>query len=142
MALVVDASVTVAWYIKDEITPFAVAVLARLRQEGAVVPGVWPLEVLNALLVAERRRRLTPAQTVRALRLLQELPITVVDRPLSDAADIVLPLAREQGLTTYDASYVALALREGLPLAAGDGRMRAAATRLGVALVDVQEPVS
>lgn len=135
MTVVVDSSVTMAWCFRDETTPYVLAVLERVRDEGAIVPGVWPLEVANTLLVGERRRRLREAETLQFVELLGDLDITM-DPPDTDAVwEAVLPLARTHGLSSYDASYLELAARQGLPLATLDKDLRAAAGRLGVALV-------
>ena len=134
MVMVVDASVALAWCIEAESTADSVALLDRLRTERGVVPSIWPFEVANALLIAERRGRLRPAHLERAIRLVLALPITVAERPLPDTIGAVLPLAREQSLSVYDASYLDVALREGGALATLDGRLRRAAERVGVAL--------
>lgn len=135
---VLDASLAMTWCFPDEATAFSEALLDRLRVEGARVPSVWPLEVVNTLLLGERLHRLSSADVATFVRLLQALPIDV-DAPsgLDLALGEVRALGKEQGLTSYDASYVELALREGLPLATADGRMRAAAVRLGVPLIAI-----
>jgi len=133
--MVLDTSVAIAWCIEEETTPYTEAVLLRLREETGVVPPIWPLEVGNALLAAERRGRIEPGQSRVGLRLLAELPITVATLSLWDVDDRVLRIARDHGLSSYDAPYVELALRRGLPLATLDARMRAAAAGLGVPLV-------
>jgi len=76
-AFVLDASVTLAWCFEDESNEYTDAILESLEFTEAFVPSVWPLEVTNALLVAERRKKLTKAASVRFLELLQELPIAV-----------------------------------------------------------------
>lgn len=138
---VLDASVTMTWCFPDETTALSEALLDRLRDEGARVPSVWPLEVANTLLLGERQHRLSPADSATFVRLVQTLPIDV-DGPsgLELALGAIRAIGKEQGLTSYDASYVELALREGLALATDDGRMRTAAVRLGVALVNVEQP--
>jgi predicted nucleic acid-binding protein len=120
-----------AWCFGDEATPYSESVLGALARGEAIVPPVWPLEVANVLLVGERKKRLTPAQSLRFVELLQSLPITLDAevRPLAE----LLGLAREQGLTSYDASYLDLAVRTGLPLASLDGDLLKAADRFGVA---------
>jgi predicted nucleic acid-binding protein len=129
---VLDASVTMAWCFNDEVTPYTETVLDRLQSASAAVPAIWPLEVVNVLLVGERRQRLTQAQTARFLELLQALPITVHhDLKL----DSLLALGRHHGLSAYDAAYLELAARLGLPLATQDEKLRAAATTVGVSLV-------
>lgn len=133
---VLDASVTMMWCFPNEATALSEALLDRLRAERARVPSVWPLEVVNTLLLGERQHRLSPADVATFVRLVQALPIDV-DAPsgLGLALGAIRAIGKEQGLTSYDASYVELALREGLPLATADGRMRAAAVRLGVPLI-------
>lgn len=135
MSFVLDASVTMAWAFHDEAVPYANRVLALLSDESAQVPGVWPLEVTNAILNGERRRRLQPADTSRFTALLQALPIRVVDTSIDRAIDRILALARANNLSAYDASYLELAMRAGVPLATQDERLRAAAKEVGVSLV-------
>lgn len=140
---VLDASVTMKWCFPEETTALSEALLERLRVEGARVPSVWPLEVTNTLLLGERQNRLSPADVATFVRLVQTLPIDI-DAPsgLGPALGGIRALGKEQGLASYDASYVELALREGLPLATDDGPMRAAAVRLGVPIVDVEQITS
>jgi len=136
MAFVVDASVALAWCFEDEATPYAESVLDRLQQTAAVVPAIWPLEVANVLLTAERRQRLTEAQTVRLAQLLRGLPITIDTEGLTQALGSTLSLGREYGLSAYDTSYLELAMRQGLSLATQDAALREAAARAGVPLVE------
>lgn len=128
--MVLDASVAVAWSMEDEADPYPEFVLDAL--EEGIVPGIWPLEVANALLVAERRGRLTRADVEQFLSFLQALPITVETDVVGRAFGEVLALAREQGLSVYDAAYLNLAMRHGLPLATQDQALRKAADRCGV----------
>ncbi len=126
-----DCSLTMAWCFDDEATPYSESVLAALAQGEAVVPPIWSLEVANVLLVGEKKKRLTPAQSLRFVELLQSLPITL-DAHIPPLGEL-LGLAREQGLTSYDANYLDLAVRTGLPLASLDGDLLKAADRYGVA---------
>lgn len=135
MPFVVDASVALAWCFDDEATPYTEAVLERLRETEAVVPAIWPLEVANVLLVAERHRRITEVQALRFIQLLQTLPITVDNEAPIGALGSVLALGRQCGLSAYDASYLELATRRYLPLAIRDTQLSAAADRIGVGLV-------
>ena len=136
MPFVVDASLALAWHFEDEISEYADRVLERLREDRALVPSIWPLEVANALVVAERRGRLSSAKVARAVELFQELPVFVWEVAAQEALGPVLDLARAQGLTAYDAAYLELAMREGLPLATQDNDLRAAAEGVGVPLVE------
>ena len=79
---------------------------------------------------AEKRRRITAARSAEFLGILGELDIRADTDAAGRAFRDVLPLARAQGLTTYDASYLELALRLGLPLATKDKALLRAATAL------------
>jgi predicted nucleic acid-binding protein len=136
MPFVVDASLALAWHFEDEVSEYADRVLERLREDRAVVPSIWPLEVANGLLVAKRRGRLSPARLARAADLFQELPIFVFEVGAQVALGSVLELGRVHGLSAYDAAYLELAMREGLPLATQDDALRVAAERAGVPLVE------
>jgi predicted nucleic acid-binding protein len=131
-AFVLDCSLTVAWFFEDEMNRYAQAVEDSLSKASAVVPGLWPLEVANALLVGERRSRATEANVTTFLRLLAALPIALDDDTASRAWPHSLHLARSHRLSVYDAAYLELALRQGLPLATLDDRLAAAATAAGV----------
>jgi predicted nucleic acid-binding protein len=131
---VLDASVAIAWCFEAGETEAADQALAAFLTGGtAVVPSLWRLEVANVLLVAERRGRSTPAETTRCLSLLDGLPITV----MADGNGIAdhVAVARSHGLTAYDAAYLDLAMREGLPLATLDRELAAAARAAGVGLL-------
>ena len=130
---VLDASATVAWCFDDESTPAAWALLDRLRTAPAHVPALWALEIGNILLGAEKRRRITQARVVEFLGILAELDIHVDPDMPGRAFRDVLPLARAQQLTTYDASYLELAMRLGLPLATKDTALARAAATLRIA---------
>lgn len=132
---VVDNSVVMAWCFEDEAGKYADAVLERLTVAEAMVPAIWPLEVGNVLLVAERRRRLRRADSERFIALLRQLPIVVEPEDARRALGDVMALARDVGLSTYDASYLNVALRHGLPIATMDRDLRKAARRCHVAIV-------
>jgi predicted nucleic acid-binding protein len=135
VAFVVDASVALGWSLKDEQTEYARSVLERLDEEPAIAPAVWVLEVANGLLIAERRGRITPADIVTVQEILINLQVGVIDATVETTFLSALPIAREQQISAYDASYLDLAIREGLPLATQDGPLRAAAERVGVPVV-------
>jgi predicted nucleic acid-binding protein len=130
---VIDTSVAMAWCFEDEATEAADLVLDRLREDEAVVPAIWPLEVANVLLVAERRGRLTEAQASRFLGLLTQLPIEVDDAPRELAG--IDAAGRRHELSSYDASYLVLAEQLGASLATLDLRLAKAAERAGVELL-------
>jgi predicted nucleic acid-binding protein len=134
VTLVLDASVVLAWEFEDEPSVYADRVLDAVSIEGAIVPPVWLLEVSNGLLVGERRRRISAEGVDDVFMRLSALPIERRDLRVDQIVP-VLDLAREHRLTAYDASYLELAQREGLPLATEDEDLRAAATAAGVQLV-------
>lgn len=135
MNLVLDASVALSWAFDDEGGDVAPAVLRRLRSDEAVVPPIWPLEIANALVVAERKGRLTPARSARFTRLLLALPIALEPAERGRGLETNLHLARARGLSAYDASYLDLAMRYGIPLATLDGPLREAAEAEGVEIL-------
>ena len=134
-AFVLDASVAVAWCFDDEGTPAAWALLDRLRSNPGHVPAVWELEIGNILPGAERRRRISHARVVEFLGILDELDIRIDPDLPGRAFRDVLPLARERRLTTYDATYLELAMRLGLPLATKDKALARAATALRIKML-------
>ena len=135
MQFVLDCSVAISWCLVDENNPTANAILAMMPDAEAFVPGIWSLEIANVLLVAERRNRMTQDQSEEAITLLQSLLIQVDTATDANALGATLTLGRQEGLAAYDAAYLELALRLGLPLATIDQRLALAATRCGVDLV-------
>jgi predicted nucleic acid-binding protein len=136
--IVLDASVAVAWCFEDEKSHFTEGVLDLLSAGTEVLtPAIWPFEVANALLVAERRKRITIAQVTALLRRIAELPISVEPIEAGRAFEQILAVARQQNLTEYDAAYLELALRTGLPLATLDGNVKQAARFVDVSLVKI-----
>ncbi|HTU22754.1 MAG TPA: type II toxin-antitoxin system VapC family toxin [Gemmataceae bacterium] len=129
---VLDGSVTLVWAFEDETDPYAEAVADSLADVPAIVPALWRLELANALLVGERRSRITEAKVSQFLTLLQSLPISVDDETALRAWPDTLPLARLHDLTVYDAAYLELAVRLGLPLASLDTHLKEAAAAAGV----------
>ncbi|MDQ3483912.1 MAG: type II toxin-antitoxin system VapC family toxin [Actinomycetota bacterium] len=137
MTLVIDASITMAWCFEDESTEHSEAVLELVAGAGALVPSLWRLEVTNVLAVAERKRRLTEAQSSRFVSLLAQLPIdTVVDVPPMPE---LMELVRRHGLSSYDATYLWLSATRGLPLATLDERLADASHEAGVEVVGSRE---
>lgn len=132
MSFVLDNSVALAWCFEDEQTPAVLALLDRVAETGATAPLLWPLEALNGLFAAERRRRLDAAKRVTLAAFLRELPVRL-DRETADQAwEDTARLAERFRLTVYDASYLELAQRRSLPLATLDKDLRKAAMAAGV----------
>jgi predicted nucleic acid-binding protein len=137
MAFVIDASIALAWCFEDEASPLADGILSRLESEEAVAPSIWPLEIANGLRSAERRGRIDERELSGVVRLMAALPVEVVQTTLDQALGDVLSLARAAGLSTYDAAYLDLALRRGLPLATADEYLARAAEASGVDLIAI-----
>ena len=134
-SFVLDNSVVMSWCFEDEENQYADAVLDRLSEATAFVPSIWPLEVANVLLAAERKKRLNEADSVRFITLLSQLPIMVEhERPERIMKDL-LALARANNLSSYDASYLNLSMRKGFPLATLDTRLREAAKKTEVPIL-------
>src|SRR3989442_584435 len=124
-----------AWCFEDEASTYTEGVLDRLRETQALVPAIWPFEVANVLLIAERRNRLNEAQTAHFAQLLGVLPILVEEADVARMFGPVLAVGRAHRLSAYDAAYLELAARQGLPLATRDSRLRKAAGTAGVAVL-------
>ena len=130
---VADASIGLAWVHPSQATALTVKLLADVEAGAAAhVPGLWPLEIGNALLVAARRKLMSDNQRKSALELLSRLTIVVDPETASHAWTQTSALAGKYRLSIYDASYLELALRRGLPLASRDEPLRAAAKKAGV----------
>lgn len=133
---VVDNSVVMAWCFGDEESPYADAVLESLIDGEALAPSIWPLELGNALLAAERRKRLGEASVDSILALVDALPIRVEQDPPERMLREVFVLARENGLSTYDASYLDPAIRHGLPISTLDESLIRAAGKCRIPIFD------
>ena len=131
-AVVIDTSIALSWCFEDEASPETDGLFERVRDEGAIVPGLWHLELGNVLLQAEKRGRITPKDVGVRLDLIAELPIVTDQETTARAWREILTMARADRLTTYDATYLELAVRRGLPLLTKDGELVRAAKRIGV----------
>jgi predicted nucleic acid-binding protein len=139
MAFIIDASATLPWRFADEATPWTEGLLDRIEAgEEVLVPAHWSLEIVNALLVAQRKRRLTDAQVSEFLEDLAALPIRAVPVAMPAQWFDILNLAKQHHLTAYDAAYLELAQRAALPLATLDADLRKAAVAIGAALVELK----
>ncbi len=132
---VIDNSVVMTWCFKDETSQYADHILDRLEDSTGFVPAIWPLEVCNVLLVAERKKRMGEAGSARFMALLAELPIIVEQEPPERMIKEIFALARKHKLSSYDASYLDLAMRKGLPIATLDKNLLAAAKRSKVPIL-------
>lgn len=134
MDFILDCSITMAWCFEDEVTEYSEVILEKLKNKNAFVPVIWSLEVANVLLFAERKSRLTHAKATAFIESLRHLPI-IQDVNSQVAMSTTFEIARETGLTIYDASYLELALRLRLPIATLDKDLRKAALKSHVKLV-------
>jgi predicted nucleic acid-binding protein len=132
MKFVLDASVTITWAMRDEDHPLADLAFQQLGSGSALVPGIWWYEIRNILVLNERRKRIAPSDSVLFLSDLQQLSIEV--EFLHDGASVI-DVSRMYALSVYDAAYLALAMRERLPLATLDKNLAAAALAAGVPLL-------
>ncbi|WP_419164138.1 type II toxin-antitoxin system VapC family toxin [Candidatus Palauibacter sp.] len=129
---VLDCSIAAAWLFEDEAAPATDALLHRLRRHAAFVPSLWRLELGNVLAQAERSKRTDATRIARWIERLEKLPIVVDPETGSRAFREILTLARQERLTTYDASYLELAIRKATPLATLERALVQAAKRRGV----------
>lgn len=135
---VVDTSVSASWCFDDENDPHSMALLARLCDpragDSAVVPCFWLAEMANTLVVAEKRGRLKPGKAQEALEMMGYLPVEF-ESPGLGAARRALDISLSHGLSAYDAMYIEICARRGLPLASKDADMRRVASALGIPLI-------
>lgn len=132
---VLDNSIVMSWCFEDESNALADVILESLERSKAMVPAIWPLEVGNVLLVAERRGRLSEADSIRFLSMLSSLPIHSEPETSQRAMSEIFFLAREHQISTYDASYLDLAMREGIPIVTLDKKLKSAAMRCQVEVI-------
>ena len=133
---VLDASVVLTWCFPDENSLIAEHVANLFREEyTAIVPSFWPHEVLNALLVAEKRKRISRELLRSFLDDLAKLPIVLEPSPAGVVFDSIQQLSRQHDLTAYDAAYLNLALEGGLSLATLDDALMRACKKARVGLV-------
>ena len=135
--IVIDASVALAWCFPDEASDYADGVLVALEGRTAMVPTIWPVEIANALLVGERRKRIRQPEVRRFVELLKGLSILEDGQPFVDTVSNILPLARENDLSAYDAAYLDVAVRHGAPLATLDKALQKAGRAAGVKIFEV-----
>jgi predicted nucleic acid-binding protein len=127
---VIDSSIALSWCFEDEASPETDVLFERVRDDGAIVPELWSLEVSNVLLQAHRRGRISAGDMALRLELMAGLPVAIDPETAGRAWREILVTARETGLSVYDAAYLELAVRRGLPLLTKDGELASAARKL------------
>lgn len=133
---VIDASIVLAWCFPDENSPLAEHVAERFKLgETALATTFWPHEVLNALLVGEKRKRISRALIRNFLEDLSTLPVVLEQVPAKEVFERIESLSRKYDLTTYDAAYLDLAVEKALPLATLDEHLIQACRKAGALLV-------
>ncbi len=135
MPFVLDSSVALSWILPDEANPTLDHVCDLLIDDVAIVPPVWPLEIGNVLLVAIKRNRLTPRDMSQLVMVLRRLPFEIDTASTERALEEILSLGKKYDLTTYEASYLELAKRRGIPLATLDGQLRKACLSAKISLL-------
>lgn len=132
-SLVLDASVALCWCFENQATEYTEGVFERLAAGAeAHVPFIWPVEMMNALVLAERRTHITPARVTALLEEITQWPIHVDRDGVDRAFQETLALARQYRITAYDATYLELAVRKALPLATLHNNLGKAARAAGV----------
>lgn len=136
MEFVLDASVTLSRYFRDETTEAGAPLRDSLLAGGAFVPSLWPIEVGNALVVATRKGCISSAERWRICETLSTLPIEIDSPAPASVRGATADSTISHGLTVY-ASYLELAVRKGLPLATLDRSPAAAARSVGLGFPSV-----
>ncbi|KJW04351.1 type II toxin-antitoxin system VapC family toxin [Rickettsia argasii] len=133
VSFVLDSSIALSWLMPDEVA--SLDILDKTITEEAIVPAIWELEIGNVLLCAERAKRLTINQRHQAIYTLKDLYIKIDQITLEHIWFETMDLAVQYGLTLYDASYLELALRCGLPIATLDKSLKQASKAAGVVVL-------
>jgi predicted nucleic acid-binding protein len=133
MAFVLDASIAATWFLPDENSRVGDRLLLSLESTSAAVPALFWFEMRNVLMIAERRGRLEQGEASQCMSQLRSLPIEDLG---SGSDERILELARRHGLSAYDASYLAMALDQNLPLGTSDRQLAAAALRESIQVID------
>jgi len=131
MAFVLDNSVVTGWYLPDQATAYSESIASRLEGDKALVPALWQLELANVLKTACTRGKLNLHTARQILDALGQLPIEIDASPAPGQRQI-FELAMRHQLSSYDAAYLELAMRHGLPIATQDLQLKNAAIAAGV----------
>jgi predicted nucleic acid-binding protein len=137
VSFVIDSSIALAWCFEDEHTRAVMDLLDRVAETGALAPNLWPLEALNGLLMAERRKRVDSRTRRRLAGFLHALPVRLDPETAGQAWTATVQLAERHRLSVYDAAYLELAHRRKLPLATLDQDLIKAGKALGLTLLGI-----
>ena len=130
--IVIDASVALAWCFPDEASEYADGVLVALEGSAILVPALWSVEITNAVLMAERHKRVKQPEIRRFVELLDALTVMMDSQSVTESVSNILPIAREYGLSAYDAAYLDVAVRHAVPLATLDSALQKAGRKAGI----------
>ena len=133
MAFVLDNSVLISWFVPTQATAYARRIARRVGSEEPFVPALWEVEFANAMAVLLRRGLLARHQVDAILARVVRLRLVVDRAPV--ALSVLVDLADHHGISAYDATYIELATRRGLPLATRDERLARSARSAGVAVL-------
>ena len=135
----IDASTTLAW-IFNETDSSGKGRGSALQQQlvglDLVAPWLWRIEIVNVVLKRERQKKLTQAQGTQLLQAIEALGVEIVGEPINQTMLAIAQSARPHQLTSYDATYLNLAIRRGIPLLTDDGNLQAAAKQVGIELIE------
>ena len=134
-SFILDCSIAMSWCFEDEASTKADALLILLKEQEALVPGIWLLEIANVLHVAEQKNRITAKHTQTFFHLLNNLPIQIIGNQNLLYSESCLAIARQYHLSAYDAAYLELAMNRQIPLASFDKQLCLAAKKAGVFLL-------
>ena len=127
-----DCSVTAGWLIGSQSDDYSLAVLERLQDDKALVPGIWLYEVANMLLSAETRKSITREDSSAFYKMLKGLSFEIVHKNDEEWSELLLWMSKTHHLTAYDTAYLYLAMDRGYPLATRDRKLQSAAIAAGV----------
>lgn len=134
-SIVLDCSAALAWLLPDEVTKESLGLLQYIRENGAVVPSLWSLEVANSLLMSLKKKRIDDDYRHKAVKFIDDLPIRIDEYTTEYALTKTLELAEKYKLTVYDATYLELALRLKYPLATKDQELIKAAHKCKIKII-------
>jgi predicted nucleic acid-binding protein len=133
--IVIDASVALAWCFPDEASEYADGVLVALEGRAILVPALWSVEITNAVLMAERRKQVKQPEIRRFVELLDALTVIMDSLSVTESVSNILPIAREYGLSAYDAAYLDVAVRHAVPLATLDSALQKGGRKAGIEIL-------
>lgn len=130
----IDASTTLAWLFNE--SGRGLALQQQFQGLDLVAPWLWQLEIVHVILKRERQKKLTQVEGIQYLQAMDALGVEIIPEPSNRTMMGLAQIARPHQLTSYDATYFDLAIRQGIPLLTDDGNLQSAATRVGIPLIE------